>query len=171
MASVWGELKRRNVVRVAIAYAIVSWLILQLTDVLMPLLGLPEWVGIGNVVDEPVLVQHLVEHRSGATGEYDVGVVDLGFHLADRLLHGLGRAQIEALELDFRVQGVERFGDLGDTRGRGINHDLSLFLRLGDDRGPIFLAFVIGAKFGRLHPSIHFRRNRFRRRRRRGRRQ
>ncbi len=25
MASVWGELKRRNVVRVAIAYAIVSW--------------------------------------------------------------------------------------------------------------------------------------------------
>ena len=45
MASVWGELKRRNVVRVAIAYAIVSWLILQLTDVLMPLLSLPEWVG------------------------------------------------------------------------------------------------------------------------------
>jgi TolB-like protein len=45
MASVWGELKRRNVVRVAVAYAIVSWLILQLTDVLMPLLSLPEWVG------------------------------------------------------------------------------------------------------------------------------
>ena len=45
MASVWEELKRRNVVRVAIAYAIVSWLILQLTDVLMPLLSLPEWVG------------------------------------------------------------------------------------------------------------------------------
>ncbi len=45
MASVWGELKRRNVVRVAIAYAIVSWLILQIADVLMPLLSLPEWVG------------------------------------------------------------------------------------------------------------------------------
>ncbi|MCH7833495.1 MAG: tetratricopeptide repeat protein [Proteobacteria bacterium] len=44
MAAVWGELKRRNVVRVAVAYAVVSWLILQLTDVLMPLLGLPEWV-------------------------------------------------------------------------------------------------------------------------------
>ena len=40
-----GELKRRNVVRVAIAYAIVSWLILQLTDVLVPMLGMPEWVG------------------------------------------------------------------------------------------------------------------------------
>jgi hypothetical protein len=44
MASVWEELKRRNVVRVAIAYAIVSWLILQLTDVMMPILNLPEWV-------------------------------------------------------------------------------------------------------------------------------
>ncbi len=45
MTSFWGELKRRNVIRVAVAYAIVSWLILQLTDVLMPLLSLPEWVG------------------------------------------------------------------------------------------------------------------------------
>jgi TolB-like protein/Flp pilus assembly protein TadD len=45
MATVWGELKRRNVVRVAIAYVIVSWLVLQLTDVLIPLLSLPEWVG------------------------------------------------------------------------------------------------------------------------------
>jgi TolB-like protein/tetratricopeptide (TPR) repeat protein len=45
MASVWGELKRRNVVRVAIAYAVVSWLVLQLTDVLNQLLGLPEWTG------------------------------------------------------------------------------------------------------------------------------
>ena len=44
MAAIWGELKRRNVVRVAIAYAVVSWLILQLTNLLMPLLGLPEWV-------------------------------------------------------------------------------------------------------------------------------
>ena len=39
------ELKRRNVFRIGIAYAIVSWLILQLTDVLMPLLNLPEWAG------------------------------------------------------------------------------------------------------------------------------
>jgi len=45
MTLFWEELKRRNVVRVAIAYAIVSWLILQIADVLMPLLSLPEWVG------------------------------------------------------------------------------------------------------------------------------
>jgi len=44
MTPVWGELKRRNVVRVAIAYVIVSWLILQAADVLVPILGLPDWV-------------------------------------------------------------------------------------------------------------------------------
>ena len=44
MASVWLELKRRNVVRVAVAYIVVSWVLLQASDVLIPLLTLPEWV-------------------------------------------------------------------------------------------------------------------------------
>ncbi len=30
MASVWGELKRRHVVKVAVAYAIVEWLLIQI---------------------------------------------------------------------------------------------------------------------------------------------
>ncbi len=29
MASVWGQLKRRNVVKVAVAYAIVGWLLVE----------------------------------------------------------------------------------------------------------------------------------------------
>lgn len=45
MSSIWMELKRRNVVRVALAYAVASWLLLQLADVLIPLLELPEWLG------------------------------------------------------------------------------------------------------------------------------
>lgn len=45
MASVWAELKRRNVVRVAVAYIVVCWLLLQASDMLVPLLSLPEWVG------------------------------------------------------------------------------------------------------------------------------
>ncbi len=35
MTSFWGELKRRNVVRVAIAYAVVAWLLLQVADVVL----------------------------------------------------------------------------------------------------------------------------------------
>jgi TolB-like protein len=38
----FNELKRRNVVRVAIAYVVVSWVLLQFVDVVAPLLGLPE---------------------------------------------------------------------------------------------------------------------------------
>jgi adenylate cyclase len=44
MSSFWGELKRRNVVRVAIAYVIVAWLLLQVSDTLVPALHLPEWI-------------------------------------------------------------------------------------------------------------------------------
>ena len=43
MASVWAELKRRNVVRVAIAYAIVVWLVIEISATTFPILRLPEW--------------------------------------------------------------------------------------------------------------------------------
>ncbi|MEJ2273227.1 MAG: hypothetical protein P8Y01_01420 [Woeseiaceae bacterium] len=38
------ELRRRNVFRVAIAYLVASWLVIQLADILVPMLTLPEWV-------------------------------------------------------------------------------------------------------------------------------
>lgn len=43
--SLFQELKRRNVFRVSIAYAIVAWLILQILDVVFPILEIPDWVG------------------------------------------------------------------------------------------------------------------------------
>ena len=43
MASVWGELKRRNVVKVAVAYAIVGWLLIEVSSVIAPALNLPGW--------------------------------------------------------------------------------------------------------------------------------
>jgi adenylate cyclase len=39
------ELKRRNVIRVGVAYMVASWLLLQIVDVLVPILDLPAWVG------------------------------------------------------------------------------------------------------------------------------
>ena len=39
-----SELRRRNVFRVAIAYVIIAWLILQVGDTLAPALHLDEWV-------------------------------------------------------------------------------------------------------------------------------
>ena len=43
MSSVWEELKRRNVVKVGAAYAIVGWLLVQVADTFFPALRLPEW--------------------------------------------------------------------------------------------------------------------------------
>ncbi len=43
--SLFQELKRRNVFRVSIAYAIMAWLILQILDVVVPILEIPDWVG------------------------------------------------------------------------------------------------------------------------------
>jgi adenylate cyclase len=42
--SFFAELKRRNVFRVAIAYVVLGWLLLQVTDIVVPILELPGWV-------------------------------------------------------------------------------------------------------------------------------
>jgi TolB-like protein len=42
--SLFIELKRRNVFRVGIAYAIVAWLLLQVADVMIDNIGAPEWL-------------------------------------------------------------------------------------------------------------------------------
>ena len=45
MAGFLEELKRRNVIRVAILYVVTAWLMLQAADVGMSALGLPDWTG------------------------------------------------------------------------------------------------------------------------------
>lgn len=45
--SFFNELKRRNVFKVAIAYVVVAWLLLQVSDTLVPALHLPEWFNSG----------------------------------------------------------------------------------------------------------------------------
>jgi hypothetical protein len=42
--SLIAELKRRNVFRVAAAYAIVAWLLIEVASVVLPTFKAPEWV-------------------------------------------------------------------------------------------------------------------------------
>ena len=42
--SLFDELKRRNVFRVGIAYAVTSWLLIQVSDILLESIGAPPWV-------------------------------------------------------------------------------------------------------------------------------
>jgi TolB-like protein/Flp pilus assembly protein TadD len=43
MASLWTELKRRNVIRVSVLYAVTGWVLLQVADILFGLLDVPGW--------------------------------------------------------------------------------------------------------------------------------
>ena len=47
-----GELQRRNVFRVAAAYTIVGWLLVQIASVLLPTFESPEWVMKGESTGE-----------------------------------------------------------------------------------------------------------------------
>ncbi len=44
MNSLFSELKRRNIFRVAGVYAVVGWILMQVTAVMTPALNLPDWV-------------------------------------------------------------------------------------------------------------------------------
>jgi hypothetical protein len=43
LAALWAELKRRKVVRVAVVYAIVAWLVIQIAATTFPSLYIPPW--------------------------------------------------------------------------------------------------------------------------------
>ena len=45
MGNLFSELKRRNVVRVGIAYIVLGWVVLQVGDVLFDMFETPDWVG------------------------------------------------------------------------------------------------------------------------------
>lgn len=42
--SFWGELKRRNVFKVAVAYVVVAWLVIQVADIVLPTFEAPPWI-------------------------------------------------------------------------------------------------------------------------------
>ncbi len=43
MTSFFGELRRRNVVKVAVAYAIVGWILVEVSSTVFPVVQLPDW--------------------------------------------------------------------------------------------------------------------------------
>ena len=40
----FAELKRRNVYKVAVAYAVVGWLVIQISSTVFPTFHAPEWI-------------------------------------------------------------------------------------------------------------------------------
>ena len=44
MSAFWSELKRRNVVKVGLAYGVVGWLVVQVAALVFPLFEAPAWI-------------------------------------------------------------------------------------------------------------------------------
>ena len=44
MASLWAELRRRNVASVGIAYAVAGWLVIEVSSVVLPAFNAPGWI-------------------------------------------------------------------------------------------------------------------------------
>ncbi len=44
MGQFFDELKRRNVIRVAVAYVIAAWLVLQVADLVLENISAPAWI-------------------------------------------------------------------------------------------------------------------------------
>jgi TolB-like protein len=43
LSNLFAELKRRNVVRVGIAYLVIGWVLIEVSGTIAPMMGLPEW--------------------------------------------------------------------------------------------------------------------------------
>jgi TolB-like protein len=99
--SIYAELKRRNVIRVAIAYGVASWVLLQIVDVIAPILELPAWA--------PKLVFVIL-----AIGMVAVLVFAWAFELTP-----------EGLKKDSEV---DRTQSIASTTGRKLNFVIVAFL-------------------------------------------
>ena len=84
MGSFFSELKRRHIYRVAAAYAVVAWVLIQLVNNVTPMLRLPEWAGtlvlVLLLVGFPVALLfawiHQLAPESGALARATTGKLD-----------------------------------------------------------------------------------------------
>ena len=105
------ELKRRNVIRVAVAYAIFAWLIAQILDLVLDNIGAPEWVmptlflllGLGFVA--AVIIAWAYEITpEGIKREGDVIRDDSITHLTAKKLDYITIAAVVGIAIMFLLQ-------------------------------------------------------------------
>jgi adenylate cyclase len=112
--SFFEELKRRNVLRVAFAYVVVAWLLLQVSDTLVPALRLPEWFHSGVafllILGLPIALifawafeltpDGLKKDVGGESGNADINRRKLNFVIIGLLVVALGYLGYDKLVLD-----------------------------------------------------------------------
>ena len=111
--SFFTELKRRNVIRVALLYAIAGWIILQVTNVGVSLLHIPVWAGtmilVLLAVGFPLLLIFSWLYEITPAGIRKESVVDKGLSIVDKTASKLNCALIVLLVLALTGVVVDRF--------------------------------------------------------------
>ena len=123
MASVWGELKRRNVVRVAMAYAIVAWFLIEVSATTFPILKLPEWavtlVTVLLIIGYPVALILAWAYEMTPEGLKKERDVDRSESIAHRTGRKLNFVIIVALSIALIMFAVDKFVGISTTETVG----------------------------------------------------
>ncbi len=113
MKELFSELKRRNVVRVAIAYVVLGWLIIEVIDTIAPRLGMPEWVPtffiIAVLVGLPIVLLFSWAYEVTPEGVMKTEEVDASASITHSTGRKLDRVIIAALVLVVVFLVYERF--------------------------------------------------------------
>lgn len=115
------ELKRRNVVRVGVAYLVVGWLLLQVTGELIPALLLPEWtnrlVVVLLMVGLPIALIFAWAYEITPEGVKKTHEVDADASITPHTGRKIDRLIIAALALLVGFLLADRFGLFGSEVG------------------------------------------------------
>jgi len=116
--SLVSELKRRNVFRVGIAYVVLGWLLLQVTDVVVPILDLPGWAArlvlFLLVIGLPLVLFFAWAYELTPEGIKRESDVERGRSITSRTGRKLDRAIIVVLAVALAWFAWDRFGPGSD---------------------------------------------------------
>lgn len=100
MASIWGQLKKRNVVRVAVAYTVVAWLLLQVADVILNNIEVPKWVF------QAILLVLAIGFPLALVLSWVFELTPEGIKKEKNVVRSEPRDQVAGRKLDFLIIGV-----------------------------------------------------------------
>ena len=150
MGNFLAELKRRHMFRVAAAYAVVAWLILQVVNNVAPALRLPEWAAtlvlVLLLVGFPITLlaawaRELAAH-DGPTERF--GASKLDYVLIGALGLVIALLSYQQLALPSAISTAQQVSVVGSpspqAQGSGISIAVLPFVNLSDDRAQEFFS-------------------------------
>lgn len=119
MSNLFTELKRRNVFRVAAAYLVGSWILLQIADALFPALNLPDWttrfvVGLAVLGFPIALILAWAFEVTPEGVKRDSGAASMA--VENSSAKRLDIATLVGVVIVIVIVGLQQFGGLTDNR-------------------------------------------------------